>query len=418
MFECTKFVSLQRKPQYYIVMELSDIYRISANLVSSTSLEWKRYMYDKINWDVPMLCIKGARGVGKTTLMLQRMKENFRDERALYISLDNIWFSEHKLFDLADYHSSHGGTHIFIDEVHRYPQANWIQEMKNIYDSFPSLHVVFSGSSLLQIDMSKADLSRRCIFYDMQGMSFREYLISRRLGAFKAYSLEDVLHNHIAIADEVLKSARPLQHFKDYLRHGYYPFYNRYSVSYSEALQQIINTIIDSDLITTMNVENVTLRKFKRLLFILSQMVPYTPNIQKLSQSIETNRQQTYGMLDTLHKAALIFNLYSGKSNMQQLGKPEKIYMENSNLTYALTSNATDGNARETFFANQLKQAHNVAFSGDGDFLIDGTYTIEVGGKGKTFDQIADVPNSFLAIDDTERGHLNRIPLWLFGFLY
>ena len=399
-------------------MELTDLYRISANLVRETSSRWKRYLYPQVNWGVPMLCIKGARGVGKTTMLLQRMKETNLGEGALYVSLDNIWFSEHKLFDLADYHCSHGGTHIYIDEVHRYPQGSWIQEMKNISDSFPTLSIVFSGSSLLQIGMAKADLSRRCIFYDLQGMSFREYLEFNGKLSMPAFPLDDILHNHLHLTENVLRQVRPLKHFNDYLRYGYYPFYPKVNVSYGQALLQIINTILENDLMAVMKVENITINKFKRLLYMLAQMVPYTPNISKIGQVLEINRPQAYTMLDTLAKAALILNLYSGKETLSQLNKPEKIYLENTNIAYALNASTSEGNARETFFANQLRQAHKVAVAGEGDFLINNTYTIEVGGKGKNFDQIKDVPDSFLAVDDVELGHLNKIPLWLFGFLY
>lgn len=402
----------------HLIMEIADLFRISNNLVRSINLDKKRYMYDKISWSLPMLCIKGARGIGKTTMLLQRMKFEFKGEEALYVSLDNIWFSEHRLLDLVDYHYNHGGTHIFVDEVHRYPYANWIQEMKNIYDSYPGYHVAFTGSSLLKIDMAMADLSRRCIFYDMQGMSFREYLDFEGVASLPAYGLDDILNNHIQIETDILKNVKPLKFFSDYLVHGYYPFYEKYASTYSEALQQIINAIIDSDIPTSLNIEKITVNKFKRLLFIISQMVPFAPNISKLGQSIEANRQKTYDMLATLSKAALINNLYSGKDNMQQLCKPEKVYMENTNLLYALSSNVTNGNARETFFANQIKEAHSATFSGDGDFFVDGKYTVEVGGKDKTFDQIKDIPDSFLAIDDVESGHRNKIPLWLFGFLY
>lgn len=399
-------------------MEISDLFRISSNLAGSISLDKKRYLYDRISWTVSMLCVKGARGIGKTTMFLQRMHSAFKDEEALYVALDNIWFSEHRLIDLVDYHYNHGGTHLFADEVHRYPFQNWIQEMKNINDSYPGYHVAFTGSSLLKIDMSKADLSRRCIFYDMQGMSFREYLSFKGVADLPAYSLDDILHHPIEIAQEVLKQVRPLQYFGDYLKHGYYPFYDKYASTYAEALQQIINTIIENDIPTSLNIEKLTVNKFKRLLFIISKMVPFTPNISKLGTSLETNRIQTYNMLEVLSKAALINSLYSGKSNMQQLSKPEKIYLENTNFLHALSSDVEIGNARETFFANQLKQGHTITFSGQGDFLIDGQYTIEVGGKDKTFDQIKDLPNSFLAIDDAEYGHQNKIPLWLFGFLY
>ncbi|MBM6993045.1 MAG: AAA family ATPase [Prevotella sp.] len=399
-------------------MDIDTLFSISNNLVRSASLDKTRYIYQKISWQTPMICVKGARGVGKTTLFFQRMKTAFEAGEALYVSLDSIWFSNNRLIDLIDYHYNHGGKAVFLDEVHRYPYDNWAQELKNIYDSYPGYQIAFTGSSLLKIDMSKADLSRRCVFYDMQGMSFREYLSFYNIAQLPSYSLEDILERHTEIEQEVLAAVKPLQYFDNYLHHGYYPFYDKYQDTYAVTLQQIINTIIDSDLQSALNVENITVNKFKRLLFIISQNVPFTPNISKIAQGIESNRPQTYSMLSTLDQAALINNLYSGKDTMQQLNKPEKIYMENTNLLYALTKHPTEGNLRETFFANQLKNDHEITFSGEGDFMIDGKYTIEVGGRRKSFQQIKDLPNSYLAIDDVESAVGNKVPLWLFGFLY
>ncbi|MBQ9254251.1 MAG: ATP-binding protein [Bacteroidales bacterium] len=302
--------------------------------------------------------------------------------------------------------------------MHRYPHANWIQELKNIYDSYPNYHVVFTGSSLLKIDMSVADLSRRCIFYNMHGMSFREYLSFENIAEFDNFSLEDIFTNTDEICNKINKHIKPLQYFSEYLKNGYYPFYHKYETMYRQTLQQIINTIIETDLQITEKIETVTVNKFKRLLVILSKMIPFTPNITKLGQNIEATRKQTYNMLNTLDKVALIRNLYAGKEELNQLNRPEKIYFENTNFLFALTTDTNIGNVRETFFANQLSEGHKISFSGDGDFLIDNKYTIEVGGKNKTFDQIKDMPNSYLAIDDVEYNSFNKIPLWLFGFLY
>ena len=405
--------------QNFNIMELTDLFRISQNLVQSTQFSWHRYLYTQINWNQRMLCIKGARGIGKTTMMLQRIREQFGvTDQAVYVSLDNLWFSDHRLLDLVDYHYSHGGTHLFVDEVHRYPYSNWVQEMKNIYDSYPGYHVVFSGSSLLKIDMSVADLSRRCAFYHMKGLSFREYLQMNHLADCPAFDLAQILSNHLSLTSQVLMTVKPLQHFSDYLKHGYYPYYQENEGTFEQALLQTVNTIIESDIPSAIDVERVTILKFKRLLHIISGMAPFTPNVSNLAHSLESSRNKIYEMLSVLEQAALIYNLYCGKQTMQQLVKPEKLYLENSNLLYALSADVSIGNARETFFANQLSQGHELAFSGKGDFLIDGRYTIEVGGRRKSFDQVKDVENSFLAIDDVEFGHGNRVPLWLFGFLY
>lgn len=400
-------------------MEIADIYINSTRLVNAVSLTYVRYLHDAIDWTSRMVCVKGARGVGKTTLMLQRIKQSFPgNEQAVYVSLDNLWFTEHRLIELVEYHLLHGGTHLFVDEVHRYPYNNWIQELKNIYDSYPGLRVVFTGSSLLQIDFSVADLSRRCVFYTLQGLSFREYLEFEGKGSFPVFTLEEILKGHLTAAADVVSQITVIPLFEEYLRQGYYPFYKEAPVSYPLRLQQIITTVLENDLPAVEKVEYVSIKKMKRLLMILSQMVPFTPNMTKIAESIEATRQSVIRMFQVLERAALLIMLYSGKNNMQQLAKPEKVYLDNTNLMYALSSSADIGNIRETFFANQLKQNHQIAFSGQGDFRINDVYTFEVGGKNKTFEQINDVPNSYLAIDGIEYGTGNRIPLWLFGFLY
>lgn len=400
-------------------MEIADIYINSTRLVNAVSLTYVRYLHDAIDWTSRMICVKGARGVGKTTLMLQRIKQSFPgNEQAVYVSLDNLWFTEHRLIELVEYHLLHGGTHLFVDEVHRYPYNNWIQELKNIYDSYPGLRVVFTGSSLLQIDFSVADLSRRCVFYMLQGLSFREYLEFEGKGSFPVFTLEEILKGHLTAAADVVSQITVIPLFEEYLRQGYYPFYKEAPVSYPLRLQQIITTVLENDLPAVEKVEYVSIKKMKRLLMILSQMVPFTPNMTKIAESIEATRQSVIRMFQVLERAALLIMLYSGKNNMQQLAKPEKVYLDNTNLMYALSSSADIGNIRETFFANQLKQNHQIAFSGQGDFRINDVYTFEVGGKNKTFEQIKDVPNSYLAIDGIEYGTGNRIPLWLFGFLY
>ena len=399
-------------------MEIEGLYQTSERLVGDVSLELHRYFYDQVEWELPMVCIKGAKGIGKSTAFWQYIKEHFKDNEAIYASLDNIWFSEHRLMELADYHYGRGGTHLFIDEVHRYPYKNWMQELKNINDSYPHLHVVFTGSSLLKIDHSVADLSRRCIFYDIQGLSFREYLRFEGVADFPVVSLMDILEHHLDLARDITSKIKPLKYFNDFLLKGYYPYYKMHPSTYYAAIQQTVSAIIDDDLRSVEDIEAVTVKKVKRLMHILSQMAPYTPNITKLGQAIEATRTQTTPILQTLERAALITNLYKDRDDMSQLTKPEKVYLENTNLMHALTGNVDRGNDRETFFANQLKEGHQLTFSGNGDFLIDGRYTIEVGGRNKNFDQIKDMPDSYIAGDDIEFGHGNRIPLWLFGFLY
>lgn len=400
-------------------MEITDIYINSARLVSSVGMAHVRYLFTVIDWSSRMVCIKGARGVGKTTLMLQYIKSTFQSsEKAIYFSLDDLWFTENRLIDLAEYHYLHGGTHLFVDEVHRYPYDNWAQELKNIYDRYPGLSIVFTGSSLLQIDSSVADLSRRCVFYTLQGLSFREFLKFEGKGDFPAISLEEILNGHVGISAVIASKTTIIPAFEDYLHHGYYPFYKETVASYQLRLQQVITTILENDLPSVEKIEYISIKKMKRLLVIVSQMVPFTPNMTKVGESVEVTRQSAIRMFQLLERAALIIMLYSGKDNMQQLAKPEKVYLDNTNLMYALSSSADIGNIRETFFANQLKQGHEITFSGQGDFRIDDVYTFEVGGKTKTFEQIKGIDNSYLAIDNVEYGTGNRIPLWLFGFIY
>lgn len=400
-------------------MEIQELYVNSARLTKATDLRFKRYLYSVIDWNVRMLCIRGARGVGKTTMMLQYIKESqMQASQALYVSLDDLWFTGHRLLDLADYHFTHGGTHLFIDEVHRYPFSTWSQELKNIYDRYPDFHIVFSGSSMLQLDRSSADLSRRCIFYDMHGLSFREYLLLEHKLALPSLTLEQLLASHESLSTDITSEVKVLPLFANYLHYGYYPFYRETRHSYAKAIQQIVTNIIETDLPAMEKIEYITTAKLKRLFVIISQLVPFTLNLTDLGRQIEATRQAVLRMCHLLQQSGLIIMLYNNKNGLNQLGKPEKLYMENPNLLFAMSANAEIGTVRETFFVNQLMTVHSLAFSGTGDFHIDNVFTFEVGGKGKNFDQIKDVPDSYLAVDDIEIGHAHRIPLWMFGLLY
>ena len=367
-----------------------------------------------------MLCIRGARGVGKTTLLLQRIAEAFSagSNQALYVSLDELWFNENRLIDLAEYHYTHGGTHLFLDEVHRYPQDSWAQEIKNIYDRYPGFHVVFTGSSVLKIDQSKADLSRRCLFFTMQGLSFREYLDFNGIARFEPTTLDQILGHHVNLAMAITSQVHVLQYFEEYLRHGYYPFYHELTQGYEMALRQMVVNVIEQDIPQAESVELNTINRIKRLLSLIAKTSPFTVNVSRIANTLECDRQTVHKLLRTMQRASLINMLFKGKSNMQQMVKPEKVYLENTNLMFALASDINIGNIRETFFSNQLFSAHELSFSGNGDFMIDNTYIIEMGGHRKSYEQIKDMPNSYLAADDIEIGNGNRIPLWLFGFSY
>ena len=401
-------------------MDIQELYANSHRLVSQVNTEHKRYLYSQLPWNARMLCIRGARGVGKTTLLLQRMAEAFPSgsSLALYVSLDELWFTENRLVDLAEYHYTHGGTHMFLDDVHRYPQDTWAQELKNIYDRYPGFQIVFTGSSILKIDQSQVDLSRRYLFFTMQGLSFREYLSFNSIAEFGSFPLENILKDHVAMAAEITRQVHVLQYFEEYLRHGYYPFYKELVEGYEMALRQMVANVIEQDIPQAESLEQTTINRTKRLISLIARVTPFTVNVSRIANTLECDRQTVYKLLRTLQRASLVNMLYKGRHNMQQMVKPEKVYLENTNLMYALASEINVGNIRETFFANQLFCHHELAFGDKGDFLIDNVHTVEVGGHRKSFGQIKDVVNSYLAVDDIEIGNGNRIPLWLFGFVY
>lgn len=397
---------------------METLIRNYTRLIDSTPVNFSRYLYNIIDWEDRLIGITGARGTGKTTLLLQYIKNNFPDKnKAIYVSLDNIWFAKNSLTDLVEYFYTHGGTHLFLDEVHRYP--NWSIEIKNIYDSYPEIHIAFTGSSILEIYKSNADLSRRAIHYHLHGLSFREYLKFEHDIDIPIFSLSDILNNHLNISSEIVSGMKILPLFEEYLKQGYYPFYKENVKNYSLRLQNMINTILDYDLPAIENIEYTTLLKIKKMLMVISSLVPFTPNMTSLSSEIETNRASSIKYLGFLEKAKLIKMLPSSQKGMNSLNKPEKIYLDNTNLLYALTtSNINDGNKRETFFANQISINHHLTIPPKGDFFVDDTYIFEIGGKNKTYNQIKDIPNSYVAFDNAETGFGNKIPLWLFGVMY
>ncbi len=397
---------------------METITRLYKRLLDSTRLNFVRYLYADIDWSNRLIAISGARGTGKTTLMLQYIKQEVADKsKALYMSLDNIWFTTHTLSELVEEFYVMGGEAIFLDEVHRYP--NWAIEVKNIYDSYPDIKIVFTGSSMLEIYQSGADLSRRAIHYSLYGLSFREFLLLEYGEEFRKFSLDELLTNHYELSSEITSYIKILPRFAEYLEHGYYPLYKENVKSYPDRLQGIVNAVIDSDLPACSKIEHSSGMKIKKLLGIVSTLVPYTPNISKLSAEIEISRNSLLSYIHLLHQARLLYAVGSDANGISILTKPDKIYLDNPNLLYALsTADANEANVRETFFANQLKVKHIVAASKTTDYLIDSTYSFEIGGKNKGFKQIKDVPDSFIAVDGVESGFNNKIPLWLFGFLY
>lgn len=400
------------------IQTIEGLYLTSNRMVARTTTTFHRYLYEQIKWNARMIGIKGARGVGKTTMLLQRIKEEFHEspEKALYVSLDNMWFKTHSLSEVVEYHYTHGGTHIFIDEIHKY--ENWQTLIKNIADEYPDLHVVYTGSSMLKIDQNEGDISRRQLIYTLHGMSFREYLAFEGIMEIPAITLDDLLTTHQRLAMYITADVRVLGHFETYLKHGYYPFYKKDSDGFELRLQSVIRTVLYEDLPAVEDISYETIRKTERMLMILAEHVPQTPNMNELYSQLETNRNLGMKMLYLLERAALLSLLTSEAKNMKQLVKPDKIFLNNSNLMYALSTNIQIGTVREVFFNNQLAVTNEVNYPKQGDFLINHKYLFEVGGRKKSFEQIKDVPDSYLAVDSTETGHGNRIPLWMFGLLY
>ncbi len=376
-----------------------------------------RYLYESINWKNRLIVLKGARGVGKTTMILQHIANAFEDtSKALYVSADHIWFANHSLIDLAEYHYTHGGTHLFIDEIHKYP--NWQQEIKNIYDSFPHLNLIVTGSSMLRIEHALGDLSRRCKEYTMRGLSFREYLKLEGIADWPVLSLEEILHRHTQIAAKLTGEAKVLGHFDNYLRHGYYPFYIEEGNGFEERLERVINTVLNEDIPAVAKVEYDTIYKLRQLLAIFSEQSPYTLNVSALARTLETSTGQVMKLLDLLNQAAIIRRLFSKERSMKMLQKPEKVLFDNTNIMYALSSEADQGTLRETYFADMISFAHSVSMPQKGDLLVDKHFLFEVGGRTKGYKQIANIPDSFIVADGIDIGFENKIPLWLFGMMY
>ena len=384
-----------------------------------TDLSFQRYLIDDIDWEGRLSAITGARGTGKTTMILQHIKKTFGNlpKEALYVSADNIWFSGNRLFDLANDFEKQGGKYLFIDEVHKY--ENWSQEIKNIYDSFSNLRVVITGSSMLQIYKSNADLSRRAVHYVLHGLSFREFLKYDRNIEFEKFTLDGILKNHIEIASSFNDKIRPLPLFNDYLKQGYYPYYKSDKRFYLSKLANTVNLILEMDLPAVETIEMYSIRKIKKLLWIISQSVPFTPKITDLANNLEVSRNSLLNYLTILERGGLINLLQSSTKGINLLAKPEKIYLNNTNQIFAFDSNKPDiGNLRETFFFNQLQVISEVTSVNKADFTVDNKYIFEVGGKNKGHEQVIGLKNGYLALDNLEYGFGNKIPLWLFGMLY
>lgn len=387
--------------------------------IARTSLDFIRSTEFEINWNARLICIRGPRGVGKTTLMLQHIKKVFSEnmQQVMYVSLDNLYFTDNSLIDFVRHFVQRGGTHLFLDEVHKYP--NWSQTIKNIYDDYPELSLVFTGSSLLEILNARADLSRRALVYDMQGLSFREFLSIKTGIDFPIYSLEEIIQKNELLSAQIVSKVKPFAYFEEYLKLGYYPFFLEGEDDYTNRLMETINMILDIELPLLKKMEVSYISRIKKLLMVIAKSAPFIPNTTELASIIEIARQTLITYFDYLEETRLINQLFRETRGLGVLQKPDKIFLENTNLMYALAADKLEiGNVRETFVLNQLKKSNNVLFSAQSDFFVNDKYTFEVGGKNKKRNQIKDIENSFIIADDIEYGTDRRIPIWLLGFLY
>ena len=375
-----------------------------------TCSDFHRYLYNDVNWNARMIAITGARGVGKSTMVLQYVKTQISDCKVLYISADHTFFTTHTLVEVADDFSKEAGSLLVIDEVHKYP--DWSRELKQIYDTHPDMKVIFTGSSVLDIIDGVADLSRRVLHYTMYGLSFREYLGLFHHISVPKYSLEEILDGKAHIEGML----HPLPAFREYLSEGYYPF--AIEGDFPMRMQNVITKTIESDIAQYAELKATTAKKLKKMLAVISGLAPYKPNADNLALEIGISRNSVQDYLSLLERAQLIGQLRDDTGGIRGLGKVEKVYIDNPSLMRVLSGGKTDvGNMRETFFYNQMRVKNDVISSRQSDFKIE-KYTFEVGGRKKGKKQIEDIPDSFIVKDDIEFAQGNVIPLWAFGLNY
>jgi len=390
----------------------------SERLIANTSLDFKRYLFNIIQWNNRLIGIKGARGTGKTTLLLQWLKEqNLPADKAAYFSLDDLYFTDHSLKDTATLFYKNGGTVLALDEVHKY--RNWSLEIKNIYDFFPGLKIIFTGSSIIDISRQEGDLSRRALMYELPGLSYREYLSMLGIIHLPAISLDDLLFHGAEIKKKIVGEFRPLEHFGNYLNFGYYPFGLPEMSTVHQRINQLIRTIVEVDMAELKDFDIRNAKKLLQLVYVIAQQVPFKPNITSLAAKTGIHRNSLNNYLYYLEQAKIISLLFPSGNSTAILQKPEKIFLNNTTLLNALAEQKSEiGTVRETFFLSQLQPFHKVNMPKQGDFIVNGKYTFEVGGKRKSNRQIHGVPNSWVVKDDLEYPVMNSIPLWMFGLLY
>lgn len=386
------------------------LYAYMNEMLRQTPVSFHRYMYNRINWDDRLVGITGPRGIGKSTLVLQHILQHANRDTHLYVSADHTHFSTHSLAGLADAFVKEGGTHLYIDEIHKY--KGWSRELKQIYDVHPDLHTVFTGSSVLDIRKGEADLSRRALIYHMQGLSFREYLGLFHRMDVPAYTLDEILAHKVNLPE----LPHPLPLFRDYLRKGYYPF--SADSGFELRMEQVISQTVESDIPQYADMKASTARKLKQMLLIVSRLAPYKPSIENLAVEIGVSKNNVPDYLVYLERAGMVGQLRDDTGGLRGLGKVEKIYIDNPNLMSVLAGGKPDtGNLRETFFYNQMRVENEIRASRKSDFVI-GDHTFEIGGPKKGKKQLEQVPGGIIVKDDLEYGHGITVPLWQFGLNY
>jgi hypothetical protein len=400
------------------------LFRKHDRLMASTSMDIIREKMDQIHWNAQIVSIMGAKGVGKSTLIKQHLKQNFQagDRRVLYCSADTVDFSTLTLVELVEEFVIQGGELLVVDEIHKYKPGTtaWSREVKEIYELYPTLKLIISGSSLLRLKEGDADLSRRAIKYTMPGLSFREALRFYHGLEFPKWSLEDILAHPYDLWQQVTSKCKPIVLFKEYLEKGYYPFLLEGEGEYYTRIEQMVNYIIETELPQICKVDVANIRKIQALVKLICDEVPFELNANKIAAALEIGRDTVVEYLKYLGDAKVLNLLYSDKKKIGKLAKPDKVYLENPNLLHALAPGKVDiGTARECFAINSLSESHEVEYGKAlGDFKVDARYTIEVGGRGKDFSQIAGIPDSYVFADDWDLPDGAKLPLWMLGFLY
>lgn len=398
---------------------MEELIQYQINVLKNIDLKFKRYLFNEVPWEHRFIAIQGLRGVGKTTMILQYLKEQDQSPQThLYATLEHPYFYDRSIFELAKEFVQYGGKVLVLDEVHKYP--NWSKEIKLIYDGFPDLQLIFSSSSLIELFKGEADLSRRVLRYELPGMSLRECINFKTASHFSKITLDDLFSDHLGISQHLSRELRPLPLFKEYLQSGYFPFNAENNHVFSTLVQQIIDTVISVDIGQTYGYNVESTARLKKLLAIIASSVPFSINISSVAAKMGIGRNTLKTFLHELEKARIINFLNQRGKGLTKLQKPDKIYLENTNLAYAFTQNPDVGNLRETFIVNQLKNAGiEISLPKTGDvFINQNGVTVEVGGKNKNKGQLTDIPNGYVAKDDIEIGFRDSIPLWLFGFLY